>query len=308
MARKQNSSSFDTRSFDGVEMTTDLGASIEAWKERFVSTVGMAKYRRAFGWAVDETAKAATIGIRAKFDKHLKRQAPWTKSAVAYKRLSKSDLNGLENGARDVEDVYAQVFVKAKQSTYLKYMFGMGNNVRTPGDVGLAQDHILLPWWDNITLTQGVRPTAGGGVPVSLLAQLHREMQAGKATKGKGRSSSRWGVYYGPVTVHGQSHMAYVARPPRVPVTEHDVLHRGAKALDAVIVRRNGDIARVGRKMRDSDHPRILFLAVDRATYQPKLQAPWDEACREAAARIPDIMAAQLKDNIDHRRLSELRN
>lgn len=163
MARKrQSSGSFNTSGFDGVDMAVDLGEAIDRWRGAFVSSVGWGKYARAAGWAVDETAKAAVTGIRAGFDKHLKRQAPWTKSAVVYKRLSKSDLRGLERGERQVTDVFAQVYVKPKQSIYLKYLFGLQPNVRLQGDVGLAQRSILIPWWDNITATQGVRPTATG--------------------------------------------------------------------------------------------------------------------------------------------------
>ena len=54
--------------------------------------------------------------------------------------------------------------------------------------------------------------------------------------------------------------------------------------------------------MRDIDHPRILFLAVDRATYKPVLQEPWDLACRAAAAGIGMTMARQLAENIKHAR------
>ncbi|MCJ2039017.1 hypothetical protein MKK55_08625 [Methylobacterium sp. J-059] len=52
--------------------------------------------------------------------------------------------------------------------------------------------------------------------------------------------------------------------------------------------------------MVDADHPRILFLAVDRATYKPILEQPWQEACDAAAARIPGLMAAKLADNLAH--------
>ncbi len=175
MARRQSSGSFNLSGFDAVDVGVDLGAAIDVWRDKYVSAVGWAKYRRAAGWAVDETSKAAVVGIRAGFNKHLRRQAPWTKSAVAYKRLSPSDLAGLERGERHVQDVYAQVFVKSKQSVYLKYLFGLQPNVRLPGDVGLSQRHILIPWWDNITLTQGVRPTADGGVPRSFVSRLVRE-------------------------------------------------------------------------------------------------------------------------------------
>jgi hypothetical protein len=54
------------------------------------------------------------------------------------------------------DGVWASVEVLPKQSVYLKYLFGVQDNTRLPGDVGLAQDKILIPWWDNIKLTQGV--------------------------------------------------------------------------------------------------------------------------------------------------------
>jgi hypothetical protein len=300
MARRTSTARWNGQGLDNVGLTVDIAPAIEAWRDRFVSQVGVAKYRRAAGWAVDETAKAAVLGIRSQFDKHLRRQVPWTKSAVTYARAEKAGLNAIEQGTRT--DVYAQVFVKPKQSVYLKYLFGMGDNTRLPGDVGLAQNKILLPWWDNILLTQGVRPTKYGGVPTGFLARLSREVQGTRAPKRSG-TQSRWGVYYGEIKLHGQPRMAYIARPPRVPVTDRDLLdgRKGATALDQAIVTKAGEVKRVGRAMRDVDHPRILFLAVDRATYKPVLEQPWREACEAAAARIPSIMAQQLADNIAHR-------
>lgn len=192
--RKQSSSGFNVSGFDGVEMSVDLGQAIDVWREQFLNTVGMndknrglAKYRRAAGWAVDEVAKDATTRIRQQFSRHLKKNTSWTKSAIAYKRLSKADLNGLERGERRVEDLYAQVYVKPGQSAYLKYLFGMDPNVRLPGDVGLASRHILIPWWDNITLTQGGRPTADGNVPRSFLARLARQAEGKVAHRGRAR-------------------------------------------------------------------------------------------------------------------------
>ena len=300
MARRPSTSRWNGQGLDNVGLAIDIAPAIERWRDRFVSEVGIKKYRRAAGWAVDETAKAAVLGIRAQFDKHLRRQVPWTKSAVTYARVEKAGLNAIEQGTRT--DVYAQVFVKPKQSVYLKYLFGMGDNTRFPGDVGLAQNKILLPWWDNITLTQGVRPTRYGGVPTGFLARLSREVQGTRAPKRSG-TQSRWGVYYGEITLHGQKRLAYIARPPRVPVTDRDVVdgRKGATALDQTIVTRSGEVRRIGRKLRDVDHPRILFLAVDRATYRPVMEQPWREACEAAAARIPAVMAAQLADNIRHR-------
>jgi hypothetical protein len=68
-----------------------------------------------------------------------------------------------------------------KQSTYLKFLFGVQDNTRLPGDVGLAQDKILIPFWQNITLAQGVQPIQYGGVPRGFLARLSREVAGTKA-------------------------------------------------------------------------------------------------------------------------------
>ncbi|WP_200927260.1 hypothetical protein [Methylobacterium sp. Leaf88] len=176
-----------------VRMASDVGPLIEDWRDRFVSTVGIAKYRRAAGWAMDETAKAAVVGIRKQFHKTLKRNTPWTQSAIKYTRSGFVGLNQIErNDAGD--GVWASVELMPKQSTYLKYLFGVGDNTRLPGDVGLAQDRILIPWWDNIKLTQGVTPTQYGGVPTGFLARLAREVQGTKAPKRSG-TQSRWSIY-----------------------------------------------------------------------------------------------------------------
>ncbi|GJD87258.1 hypothetical protein BHAOGJBA_0758 [Methylobacterium hispanicum] len=269
-----------------VEIAADVAPSIEAWRDRFVSTVGIAKYRRAAGWAVDEVAKHAVLGIREQFHKHLKSNTPWTQSAIKYQRSTAGGLNAIEQGKAD--GLFSAVYVMPKQSTYLKYLFGLQDNTRLPGDVGLAQRHLLIPWWDNIKLTQGVQPTRFGGVPTGFLARLAREAQGTKAPKRSG-TSSRWGVYFGEITLHGQKRLAYVARPPRVATSE-----------SMYIPGRDGGMRLVGRRMRDIDHPRVLFLAVDRATYKPILEQPWQEACEAAAARIPQIVAEQLADNLFH--------
>ena len=275
-------------SFD-FRIAADVSGPIAAWRDRFVSSVGEAKYRRAAGWAVDEVAKTAVVSIRAQFHKTLKRNSPWTMSAIRYNRSSKAGLNaiGQGNGA----GIFASVEVMPKQSTYLKYLFGLGDNTGLPGDVGLAQNQILIPWWDNIKLTQGVQPTAYGGVPTGFLARLAREVQDTRAPKRSGTQSG-WGVYKGTITIHGQPRLAYIARPPRV-ASE-------TESMWTTSGRRGGGMVWVGRRMVNTDHPRVLFLAVDRATYKPILEKPWQEACAEAAARIPQIMAAQFADNLAH--------
>lgn len=229
-----------------VRIAADVAGPILDWRQRFVSTIGEAKYRRGAGWAVDEVAKHAVLGVRQQFHKHLKSNTPWTQSAIKYKRSSAAGLNAIEAGD-NAAGLFSAVYVMPKQSTYLKYLFGVQDNTRLNGDVGLAQDQILIPWWQNITLTQGVSPTAYGGVPRGFMARLSREV-AGNKAKGRASTSSRWGVYKGMITLHGQSRLAYIARPPRVPVE--------GETQQIFSNRRGGRVIKVGQR-KDIDHPRI---------------------------------------------------
>jgi hypothetical protein len=49
------------RNLDGIELTVDIAGPIEAWRDRYASTIVMRKYRRAAAWAPDETAKKALM-------------------------------------------------------------------------------------------------------------------------------------------------------------------------------------------------------------------------------------------------------
>ena len=176
-----------------VRIAADVAGPIMDWRTRFVSTVGEAKYRRAAGWAVQEVAKHAALSIRQQFHKLLKSNRPLTESAIKYKRFSAAGLNAIEAGTNDA-GLFSAVYVMPRQSTYLKYLFGLRDNTRLPGDVGLAQDQVPIPWWQNITLTQGGSPTQYGGVPRGFMARLSREV-AGNKAKGRKASASRWGIY-----------------------------------------------------------------------------------------------------------------
>jgi len=230
-----------------VRIVADVAGPIMDWRQRFVSTVGEAKYRRAAGWAVDEVAKHAVLGIRQQFHKHLKSNTPWTESVIKYKRSSAAGLNAIEAGTNDA-GLFSAVYVMPKQSTYLKYLFGVQDNTRLPGDVGLAQDYILIPWWDNIRLTQGVQPTRYGGVPTGLVARLAREA-AGNKAKARSSTASRRGVYKGTITLHGQQRLAYIARPPRVFVDTCETQQNFSN-------RRGGRVVKVGQR-KGIDYPRI---------------------------------------------------
>lgn len=56
-------------------------------------------------------AKAIVLGIRKPFDKHLRRQIPWTKPAVTYARAERARLKAIEEGTRTA--IFAQVFVQS---------------------------------------------------------------------------------------------------------------------------------------------------------------------------------------------------
>jgi hypothetical protein len=66
---------------------------------------------------------------------------------------------------RDVGIVEAEAYVRDDQSTVLKYVMGDRRNVRLPGDVGLAQDRILLSHWKHLAMTQGIRPNRSHDLP-----------------------------------------------------------------------------------------------------------------------------------------------
>jgi hypothetical protein len=259
----------------------DLAAQIEAWKDRFVSDVGIAKNRRAAAWAMDETAKHAAIGIRSQFDKRLKSEVPQTKQAVAYRRSGKASLNAIEAGEREI---FSSVYVMPKQSAYFKYLFGIGDNIRLPGDLGLAQEHILMLFWKNITETRGVTPTRYGGIPSGFFACLRREAETGKRG-----ATSRWSVFPWP---------DQDPRPDASRLRRQAAARRPRRTTDDQHQERSEDRRPQDGRPRQDAHP---VPGRAQATYKPKLEHPWTGAVEAAALRIPDIMQAQLADNVRHR-------
>lgn len=47
--------------------------------------------------------------------------------------------------------------------------------------------------------------------------------------------------------------------------------------------------------------PRVLLVAIQQATYQPLMQAPYDAAVKAAVNRIPGLMEEELRDAIEYR-------
>ncbi|MCX4197402.1 hypothetical protein OMR07_19075, partial [Methylobacterium organophilum] len=241
----------------------------------------------AAGWAVDEVSKHAVLGIRQQFHKHLKSNTPWTESAIKYKRSSAAGLNAIEAGTNDA-GLFLAVYVMPRQNTYLKYLFGVQDNTRLPGDVGLAQDKILIPWWDNIKLTQGVQPTQYGGRTEGL--------PGAPVARGGGHEGQGQGVHGQPLgRLQGHDH---AARPAAAR------LHRPASAR----AHRRDPADLLEPPGRPRGHRRAQDEAGRPPAHPVPRRRPGDLQAHPGAplggglqrGRIPEIMAAQLADNPAH--------
>lgn len=128
---------------------------------------------------MSETAKAAKIGATDALDDAFQNPTPWMRRAFTYKRAL----------SRTGDIVEAEVSVLPSQSIVMKYAMGSGPQTRRPGDVGLAKDRILVPYWRNLQETQVITINRYGNLPGGVAARLTRE------AAGKRRVSGRWGVY-----------------------------------------------------------------------------------------------------------------
>ncbi|MCJ2074419.1 hypothetical protein MKK68_01920 [Methylobacterium sp. E-016] len=74
--------------------------------------------------------------------------------------------------------------------------------------------------------------------------------------------------------------MGYIARPPR----------------GTAPIGKNGRsiVVNLGR-------PRALLVAIQQATYEPRMQKPCDAALKKAVGRTPVIMEGELRDAMEYR-------
>ncbi|WHQ68632.1 hypothetical protein [Methylorubrum extorquens] len=262
---------------------SDLSEVLAAWEEQYVSETSYQKFRRACAWVVDESVKAVSEDMRGATRDTFRDPPPWMVNGWQYRRsLAKN---------RDAGLVEAEAYVGDDQSAVLKYAMGDGENTRLPGDVGLAQDRILLPHWRNLLETQGIRPNASHDLPGATMARLIRNSQGVYA---KRSVPGRWGVYKGEVKVGGSRLMGYIARPPRVraPVTD-------AGTQRSLFVNKRGKV-KSPTKVINLGRPRILLISIPRAEYRPVMQDPWVAANAAARRNVADLMAGELAENIRH--------
>lgn len=197
----------------------------------------------------------------------------------------------LGKGRTVYDEVEAEAYVLDDQSAVLKYAMGQGRNTRLPGDVGLAQDRVLVPHWRNLALTQGIRPNASHDLPGATMARLVRNSQGQYA---KRSVPGRWGVYRGEVRVGGSRLMGYIARPPRVraPVTD-------AGTERTTFVNGRGKAKTVSRVV-NLGRPRILLVSIPKAEYRPVMQGSFEDAVAAARRNVADLMASELANTIAH--------
>lgn len=263
-----------------IDLTTDITDRLATWAEQYISETSFRRYERACAFVMDETAKHVAVGMRQVLPSVLDRPTEWSKRAFQYRRA-------LGKGRGVSAGVYSEFYVLPNQSVVFKYLMGMGQNVRLPGDVGLAQDRIYLPAYDNLAKTQGIRPNAQGNLPGGVMARLAREAEGNRNKRRRNGDSG--GVFKKEVTINGVTSMAYINRPKRTYTGETHAIHN----------RRTGRFYTV-RKPTYTDRPRILMFSVPKALYDPILQAPWDNAVREALDAIPERMASELQSALAH--------
>jgi hypothetical protein len=179
--------------------------------------------------------------------------------------------------------VSSAIYIADQQSTYMKYLFGTGQNTRYPGDVGPADKKIFQPIWANLARYEGVNPLYGGGIPRNTLKSMARRagnpiLEADGTVRSVGSRSTttrdrrKNGLFWGAPTFGGVK-------------SQPGIWSRGRKV--------NG---------RWDRGPRLLIAFTDKARYEPIMQAPWDAINARAMAEFPNFLTQELRKNIMHAR------
>ncbi len=160
MVRAPKSLSASTGRLD-LAMSVDL-SGVAGMRTRF-EAYGAKTFPRAVQYALNRIAEVAARDFSGQLPKVLSSPAPFTKRGISFRR---SRLDGAS-----LDTMSSAMVVLPAQSTYLKYVFGNGPNVRRPGDVGLARKDVCLPSTDNIAKTMGIR-SKGGALPAGAAARI----------------------------------------------------------------------------------------------------------------------------------------
>jgi hypothetical protein len=315
----------------GFDLDIDLSSAVKRYSEAF-EEYGTRAFPRAVQFALTGVSIDAADRFRKAMPAVLDRPVPWVIRGVA---SVKADLN-----VARLDEVSSAIKIRPDQSAILKYQMGLTDQVRRPGDVGLAERDVWIPVPDNIRKVTGTR-LQQGNVPSGTASAIKSRMaekppaipyQKFGARLKKGRLGmstvefgmqtrirdaearrkreayqKRWGVFEGEIKVHGQPVKAVIGRPPRTTWDKASADARLAfKSRNPGAETRSGFLDRRahGRsvpQMVPVDTPRILFILKARATYQPVLQPAWTAAAEAAVATLPDRLEKELAEKASFR-------
>lgn len=315
----------------GFSLDIDLSDAVKRYSEAF-EAYGERAFPRAVQFALNGVSIDAADRFRKAMPTVLDRPVPWIIRGVA---STKADLN-----VSRLDQVSSAIKIRPDQSAILKYSMGLTDQVRLPGDVGLAEKAVWIPVPDNIKRVMGTRLQAGN-VPSGTVSAIKTRMAekpprapwqqyGARLKKGKlGMSTlefgmqvrqrdaearrkreayaKKWGVFEGEIKLHGETVKAVIGRPPR---TTWD--KASAEARLAFKSRNPGAEARTGFLNKDAkgrfvpqmvpvDTPRVLFILKARATYQPALQPAWAAAAEAAVATLPMRLERELAEKAEFR-------
>lgn len=147
-------------------------------------------YVRGVIFSLNGVAKEAQKRIRDKLPKVIDQPIAFTRRGIGRKYAK---LDGTRVPSKALDNVASQVMVLHDQSTYMKYLFGTGTNIRRPGDVGPGETRIYKPNWDNLK-AEGIKPVAGqslGKNSIKMLARRANRPILGKKGKFTHKGDSR---------------------------------------------------------------------------------------------------------------------
>ncbi|OYX00223.1 MAG: hypothetical protein B7Z14_09690 [Bosea sp. 32-68-6] len=291
----------------GLRIGLDIRAACEAVAEEF-AIFGEQALPRAAQFSINGVAMDAARRFRARVPVLIDRPTQKTLDGIVLYELDRAALSTI----RSVDQVQASIKVGPLVSIWMKHFFGAGPQKREPGDVGLAQDAIWVPFWNNITVTQGVRPDRHGNVPQGFVGRIKREIKAGASGNGK---DGQWRVWEGPFTVKGVTRQSIVAAPPRKKLRrrrgeEADFADGTREFIDNDGRRRVVPVVKPIRNAKDgakSETPRVLFVEVDHAEYPNLLEAAWQESSAKAAESFGARLDKELDEKWRHKRPNQPR-
>jgi hypothetical protein len=238
--------------------------AVEQFREAMES-LGQSYFRGVI-YALNGTAKAAQKDIISILPRIIDQPTPFTLRAI------KSSFAALDSHSISLAE--ARVFWLDDQSAYAKYLFGDGEQIRKPGDIGPADKYIYVPIWANLSKYEGITPKYGANLPRNTLKAFGRRAgvtiageRSGAAKTPRGKSGIFWAERNG---VRGfwsrERYMPVSVSGPRLPPRA----------------------------------PQPLVLAVEQTRHQPVLEAPWQRVMADQWELFPGRLKKELAEKIRH--------